>query len=135
MNEHPPSWKTSKLFRPLLFLFLLFGPFVILPSLMLSLTVVSLRAAWSKQPRVAWRISVASTIVFAFFATHPTSPFSWRSDWPIAPQYPTSIGTLWLVEMQRPYLNAAIIGLLVAMPLSATSAIDTAIRRRRNQNG
>ena len=134
MKERFQTWKSSSRFRPVFFLFLLLGPFVVLPLLVLAPAMVTFRGVWLKRPRFAWRLSAVSTIVLAFLLTQPSSPLFWRLDLPFSP--PTQISNVvsWLYEIQRPYLNAAIISLAVATPLSLASAVETVLARRRLTN-
>ena len=135
MSERFQNWKRSSRFRPVFFFFLLFGPFVVLPLLVLSPTIVTFRAVWSKRPRFAWQFSAVCTIVVGVLVTQPSSPLFWRLDLPLPPPSQISDGASWLIEMQRPYLNAAMIFLVVALPLSLVSAIDTIMTRRRIADG
>ena len=128
------NWKRSSQFRPVFFLFLLFGPFVVLPSLVLAPVIVSLSAVWAKQPRIAWRSLAVCTIVLGILLTQPSSPLFWRLDVPFPPPTQINDAASWLLEMQRTYLNAALIFMAVATPLSVVSAIDTVIARRRAAN-
>ena len=134
MSERFQNWKRSSRFRPIFFLFLLIGPFVVLPFLVVLPAMVTFRAVWSKRPRFVWRLAAVFTILLAFLVTQPSSPLFWRLDVPFSPPNEISGGATWLFEMQRPYLNAAIITLAVALPLSMVSAIDTVLTRRRMSN-
>ena len=135
MSERFQNWKRSSRFRPVFFLFLLLGPFVVLPILVVAPALVTFRVVWMKQPRIMWRCWAVGTVVLAFLLTQPSSPLFWRLDMPLPPPREVSDGASWLIEMQRPYLNAAIIFLGVALPLSMASAVDTIISRRRATNG
>ena len=130
MSKGFQNWKRSSRFRPIFFLFLLLGPFVVLPVLVVAPAMVTFRAVWMKRPRFVWRCSAVLTVVLAFLVTQPSSPIFWRLDVPL-PSIQISGAVSWWFEMQRPYLNAAIIFLVVATPLSVASAIDTAVSRRR----
>ncbi len=134
MSERFCNWRQMSRFRPLFFLFLLLGPFVILPFIIISPAIITFRAAWSKHPRFIWRIAALCTIVFAILLTQPLSPLFWRLDLPIPPQISASDGVSWLLEMQRPYVNAALISLAVAIPFCTASTIDTLIARCRITN-
>ena len=131
MNERFQNWRRMSRFSPIFFLFLILGPFVVIPYLIISPTIVTFQAAWLKQPRFVWRSFAIVTIVLACFVTMPASPLFWRLDLPIPPQDPITNGLSWLVEMQRPYLNAAIISLTIALPFSTASTIATMMSRRR----
>ena len=130
MNERFQNWRTTSRTAPVFFLFLILGPFVVLPFLIVTPAIVTFRAAWSKQPHFAWRLSAACTITLALLLTLPSSPLFWRLDLPIPPQDPFLGGFSWMLEMQRPYLNAAIISLAIALPLSAASTIATKMTQR-----
>lgn len=134
MSERFHNWRRHSRFRPLFFLFFILGPFVVLPFLIISPAIVTFRAAWSKQPRLLWRFSAVCTIVLAVLITQPSSPLFWRLDFPIPPQDQISGGLSWLLEMQRPYLNGAVLSLAVAMPFSAASAIHSVRTRGHISN-
>lgn len=131
MSQRFQNWRRTSRFAPVFFLFLIFGPSVILPTIVLLPAIVTLSAAWSKRPRFIWRTATAATIVLAFLITQPTSPLFWRLDLPIPPQADFPHWAPWLVEMQRPLLNAAIIASAIALPISAASATATALSRRK----
>jgi len=57
--------------RPIFFLFLVlgplaFGPFVVIPFLMVQPINVTFRAAWKKSPAWIWRMAVVASVLLSF---------------------------------------------------------------------
>ena len=130
MTTSTNNWRHGRRFQPLFFLFLILGPFVILPFLALLPALTTLRSAWNKRPAALWRSAVFASVVTAVMLTQPSSPIFLGLNAPILPS-PTPDGPIqWLLEEQRPYLNAAIISLFVFLPLSAVSTLQTLMERR-----
>lgn len=120
-------------FQPMFFLFLIVGPFVVIPYLIASPAFVTLRAAWNRTPKYVWRLAIVISIDFAFLVTQPSSPIFIGLDAPIPPSIAMSAGAASsIVETQIPYVNAALIFLFVLFPLSAASTYSTMLTRRKS---
>lgn len=123
--------------RPIFFLFLVLGPFVVLPYLILSPARVTLSAAWRKTPTLYWRIAVCLSVFTAMVITCPASPvfLGFNVPFTISAFGSANAGMepLWsvIVWPQLLLLNASLIGLVVCLPVSAASTIHTHMKRKR----
>ena len=131
MDKNPHNWRQGRRFQPLFFLFLILGPFVVLPFLLLLPAVTTLRSAWNKRPVVLWRLATLASIVAAVMLTQLSSPMFLGLNSPIPPTATPDGPLHWMLELQRPYLNAAIIALFAFLPLSAVSTVQTLVDRRK----
>jgi hypothetical protein len=116
------SDRASTPFRPLFFLFLLIGPAVFLPCLLLTPAVICLRSAWSRSPTWAWRTAVVITLITCFLLTGPTSPLFIGLDWPLSAEvlpesfWQTQYVLAELTWAQMRLVNASLIAILVCFP-------------------
>ena len=108
--------------RPIFFLFLILGPWVVIPYLIICPVQFTLSAAWRKPPVLAWRFAVLMSVLVSILVTCPSSPIFVGLNAPI----PIDMKDLTsLVNQQFLFVNAALIASMICLPVCAVSTIHS----------
>lgn len=120
-------------YRPIFVLFLICGPYVLVPFLLLLPAMTSLRAIWHKSP--TWRFAVIAFMLFAVAVTGPLSPTYLNAEFfPFRVPATRRDGWNSLLAWQIPGVNRALIANCVFLPLTTISACETLLRRRKQSS-
>ncbi|MDB4766455.1 hypothetical protein OAG71_02075 [bacterium] len=108
-------------------MFLILGPFVVIPYLIIRPVQFTLSAAWRKPPVWAWRFAVLISVLVSIIVTCPSSPIFVGLNAPI----PIDMNDLTsLVNQQILFVNAALIASVICLPVCAVSTIHSFVTNK-----
>ncbi|MEO9594975.1 hypothetical protein [Rhodopirellula bahusiensis] len=127
-NSKPVVASPRLPFRTVWILFLVAGPFVVLPYLILMPSITVTRAAWNSKPVLVFRPAVYISVVIAILVTFQPSPFPFGLDGPLSPRLVADPDTMPLMlysvlRTQIQLVNAAMIAACVLFPVNAAHTL------------
>ena len=108
----------------------LLSPLLIVPLLVLAPYLVTLRAAWRKEPSGRWRGYVLASVAGALTLAVATSPLFVPRGVPLALPAADGESSVSLLRAALIVLNAELAAGVAILPLAFASALDTARRHR-----